>query len=575
MMKRKTRRLSIKVKILLSVSVVILCLVTLMGASSYLRIQENMINMGVEQAEIAARLTVTQIDGDSIKDLKPGDEDSEVYQSTIARLRQMKERCGVKYLYTLTADGGKVYYGIDTDETDGQAMIGEEFEESYQELASVFGGEPYVQDTISSDDGDYLISVYIPVKDASGQVVAVLGSDYDASEIVEQLRKANLQTVEIAVVGLAAAILLIGLTVGAITKRIWKVNEKLYELVHNEGDLTQTMDVRTGDEMELMANNVNELLHYIRSIMLQISSNSNTLKDVTEVVAENLANAREGITDVSSTMEEMSAAMEETTASISQINESAAEAYGSADDISEQAKQGDVSTKKIQEKAQNIYKEAEAAKEDAFRLASQMSASINTKIEQSKSVQEINLLTENIIEITDQTNLLALNASIEAARAGEAGRGFAVVASEIGKLAADSAAAAAKIKMVSSGVIASVEGLAEEAEKMVRFMEETAMKGYQGLLSTSEDYRKDAEEIHHTMGRFADHSEKLKQIMDGIKEAIYAVNIAIEESAKGVVSTTETVVALTQNVGDIEQNAGLNKQVAGLLETEVAKFKLE
>ncbi len=574
-MKRKTRRLSIRVKILLSVSAVILCLVTLMGVSSYLRIQENMIDMGVEQAEIAARLTVAQIDGDSIKDLKPGDEDSEVYQNTIVRLRQMKESCGVKYLYTLTTDGSKVYYGIDTDETDGQAMIGEEFEESYQELASVFGGESYIQDTISSYDDDYLISVYIPIKDASGRVVAILGSDYDASEIVEQLRKANLQTVEIAVIGLAAAMLLIGLTVGAITKHIWKVNEKLYELVHNEGDLTQTMDVKTGDEMELMANNVNELLHYIRNIMLQISSNSNTLKDVTEIVAENLANAREGITDVSSTMEEMSAAMEETTASISQINDSAAEAYSSADDISEQARQGDISTKKIQEKAQNIYKEAETAKEDAFRLASQMSASINTKIEQSKSVQEINLLTENIIEITDQTNLLALNASIEAARAGEAGRGFAVVASEIGKLAADSAAAAAKIKMVSSGVIASVEGLAEEAEKMVRFMEETAMKGYQGLLTASEDYRKDAEEIHHTMGRFADHSEKLKQIMDGIKEAIYAVNIAIEESAKGVVSTTETVVALTQNVGDIEQNAGLNKQVAGLLETEVAKFKLE
>lgn len=574
-MKRKTRRLSIKVKILLSVSAVILCLVVLMGASSYLRVQDNMIDMGVEQAEIAARLTVTQIDGESIKDLKPGDEDSEVYQSTIAGLRQMKERCGVKYLYTLTTDGNKVYYGIDTDETDGQGMIGEEFEESYQELASVFAGEPYVQDTISFDGDDYLISVYIPIKDDSGQVVAVLGSDYDASEIVEQLGKANLQTVEIAIVGLVAAVLLIGLTVGAITKNIWKVNEKLYELVHNEGDLTQTMNVRTGDEMELMANNVNDLLQYIRSIMIQISSNSNTLKDVTKVVAENLVHAREGITDVSSTMEEMSAAMEETTASINQITDSAAEAYSSADDISEQAKQGDISTKKIQEKAQNIYKEAETAKEDAFRLASQMSESINTKIEQSKSVQEINLLTENIIEITDQTNLLALNASIEAARAGEAGRGFAVVASEIGKLASDSAAAAAKIKMVSSGVIASVEGLAEEAEKMVRFMEETAMKGYQGLLSTSEDYRKDAEEIHHTMGRFADHSEKLKQIMDGIKEAIYAVNIAVEESAKGVVSTTETVVSLAQNVGDIEQNAGLNKQVAGLLETEVAKFKLE
>ena len=56
-------------------------------------------------------------------------------------------------------------------------------------------------------------------------------------------------------------------------------------------------------------------------------------------------------------------------------------------------------------------------------------------VEQSKAVQKINDLTNEIKEISSQTNLLALNANIEAARAGEAGRGFAVVASEIGSLA--------------------------------------------------------------------------------------------------------------------------------------------
>ena len=107
------------------------------------------------------------------------------------------------------------------------------------------------------------------------------------------------------------------------------------------------------------------------------------------------------------------------------------------------------------------------------------------------------------------------------------------------------------------------------------FLKETAMKGYQGLLTTSEDYRRDAKEIHDTMEHFAENSEMLKQVMDGIKDAIQAVNIAVEESAKGVVSTTETAVTLTENVGDIEQKADSNRQVAELLEAEVNKFKLE
>ena len=62
-----------------------------------------------------------------------------------------------------------------------------------------------------------------------------------------------------------------------------------------------------------------------------------------------------------------------------------------------------------------------------------MAASLNEKIAKSKSVEQIEILTSNIIEITEQTNLLALNASIEAARAGEAGRGFAVVGDEAGR----------------------------------------------------------------------------------------------------------------------------------------------
>ena len=36
-----------------------------------------------------------------------------------------------------------------------------------------------------------------------------------------------------------------------------QVNAKIYDLVHNEGDLTQKLDVRSGDALELIAGNVN------------------------------------------------------------------------------------------------------------------------------------------------------------------------------------------------------------------------------------------------------------------------------------------------------------------------------
>lgn len=204
-----------------------------------------------------------------------------------------------------------------------------------------------------------------------------------------------------------------------------------------------------------------------------------------------------------------------------------------------------------------------------------MAAVVNEKIAKSKAVEKISELTENIINITDQTNLLALNASIEAARAGEAGRGFAVVADEIGKLASNSAEAATEIRKVSEDVIAAVNELAKEAEQMLIFMNETAMAGYEKLLETSGSYQSDVNSLNQMMQEFSSESGLLKANMDSIRAAVEAVNIAVEESAKGVTNVTKMSVNLTASVGDIGNEANTNIDIANCLDTEVNKFKLE
>lgn len=573
-MKKGTRRFSIKLKIMLTTNFMIILLFLLLGVSFYKRMEEDMVQMGAAQAEVAARMALRQINGKEIAMLEPGDESSEEYQRNLQALRDIKKDCNVAYLYTLSTDGKGVYYGIDTDESVGTYSIGDLFEDTYEELRPVFGGKVYVQDYIDFTEDGELITVYLPILDDNEQVAAVLGSDYDAAQVVERLNETRLQILKIGIGGVLAALIILNLVIGRITKSLKLVNKKIYDLVHNEGDLTQRLDVRTGDEMELMADNVNELLAYIRNIMIHISDNAGRLDKSTEGVVSNLRGAEEKVMDVSSTMEEMSAAMEETAASLNQINDEVAEIYTRIAQMSENAEKGDIVTKGIQENARQGHKEAEEEQKKVHLLVQSLAESVNGEIEKSKSVREINILTEKIIEITEQTNLLALNASIEAARAGEAGKGFAVVAGEIGKLASDSADAAGKIKKVSGEVIASVDGLSAESEKMLRFMEETAMNGYRELLSMSEQYKSDAERIHGIIENVAENSSQLRQYADTIREAIEAVNIAVEESTKGVVNVSEMSAALSENVGEIGRKANINQQISEELEEEVHRFKL-
>lgn len=569
----KTRKLSIKLKIMLVTGIMMILLTLLLGINFYNHLKEDMIAMGIQQAKASAAIAVNVIDPGQITTLNAGDEDTDAYKTNRSSLQGIKEDCNVAFLYTLTTDGSSVYYGIDTDDTNTCA-IGEEFAASYSELESVFSGKEYVQDYIDhTTDGD-LITVYKPITDTTGNIVAVLGSDYDATNIVNSLSKSRSRIIQIGIIGIVIAMLLLDFVIGRIIKSVRLINEKLYELVHSEGDLTRKLEISSGDEMELMAGNVNELLGYIRGIMLGISDSSGELNTSTDVVVTNLGNARQSVLGVSATMQQMSASMQETTASLGQISEAVSDIYQSIDNISREAGDGDSQTEQIKDKAQAIYQKAEEEQRNVHDSTKKMADSVSEKLEKSKMVSEITLLTEKIIEITSQTNLLSLNASIEAARAGEAGKGFAVVADEIGKLAADSGEAATQISRVSGEVITAVDELASETSKMLQFMDEVAVNGYGELLATSEDYRKDAENIHDMMERLSRDTETIKQVMDTIRENISEVNVAVEESTKGVVDVSDNTTELSNNIRDIEQKADVNKNVASQLETEVGRFKL-
>lgn len=578
-MKTKVRQLSIRWKILIPSTILIVAMCAVIGANSYYRIKTGMIQLGVEEAQMAASIAGFAVDGDSFSQILSqsgtGYENTEEYRKNLSSLRQIQSLCGIAYLYTLhTDDNSRLYYGIDTDDSASQNMPGASFDGDFSEFSSVFAGQSYVQDYIDKTEDGSLISAYLPIKDSSGTVVAILGCDYDASYVADRIEGARNSILQISGICLVLTLIILNLIVNRIMRSLNKVDRKIYDLVHNEGDLTQKLDIASGDELELIAGNVNTLLEYIRGIMLNISLNSSHLGASTGTIAESLSSAKDNISDISATMEEMSAAMEETSASLYQVNESVMHITESIGSIAAKSSSERDFAAKIMEKVQAIYETAQTDRTDAAQKAGEMSRNMNERIERSKAVEQIDTLTAEIINITDQTSLLALNASIEAARAGEAGRGFAVVASEIGSLADNSARAAEGIQKVSQEVIHAVNELAHESEQMIRFINETTMTGYERLLDNSQNYKNDVGRLSETMNDFADKSMQLNDNIDSIKESVDAVNIAVEESAKGIVGVTEMASDMSASMESIKTEAEGNREIAGQLAAEVGKFKL-
>ena len=259
-----------------------------------------------------------------------------------------------------------------------------------------------------------------------------------------------------------AGMLVTYLTVVVPTK---KATSELREIVEGmeqkNGDLTKRVKERTKDEVGQLVSGINKFIETLQLTISDIKSESGIMMRNVESVTGQITKADENITDVSATMEELAVSMTEISGVADNINNSSEEVAKAVVDIATQATEGTTMAKSIRNTAQELSKKGVESKENTGAMAGEMRQIMESAVERSRNVEQINLLTADILEISSQTNLLALNASIEAARAGEAGKGFAVVADEIRKLADSSRETANNIQDISADVTDSVNALAD------------------------------------------------------------------------------------------------------------------
>ena len=570
----KVRRTSVALRLFFAIGGLLLVSDIILGLMVYNRSKSLLISQIKDNAANIDKCVAQSVDGTLLDTIQEGDEGSDNYNEVLASLELYRDNAGVEYVYTIRKnEQGISVFVVDSD-PDEPGLPGEDFGDDSEEIEDAYMGETVVNPEPYTDEWGTHLSAYSPIYDGQN-VVGLAVVDISMDWINKQTKSLAVLIIVICVIVFivgCVGMLIISRMLGTNFKAL---NDKIVELTQGDGDLTKKIQITTGDEFEVIGNNINELLAYIRNIMISISKNSDLLKDSSEIIAEHVEEAEHSASHVSETMEDMSAAMQETAASINQIDELMSQINEAFADIVAQAQEGRKFSANVKSTAVETGRRAVGDKSNAEERAKDISNIIQDKIEKSQAVQQIDLLTNNILSITEQTNLLALNASIEAARAGEAGRGFTVVASEIGKLAQDSANSATEIQAVSEMVINAVNELAEEATEMSLFIDEIAMNGYSELVDTSSDYEETAERFDAMMTEFSDLSDRVQHNIERIKEVTSAVSTAVEETANGVANATEKSVNVTSSMVKIEGEANSSNDISHALFAEVNKFKLE
>ncbi|OTQ82285.1 chemotaxis protein [Bacillus subtilis subsp. subtilis] len=326
----------------------------------------------------------------------------------------------------------------------------------------------------------------------------------------------------------------------------------------SEGDLTETIEINSKDELGVLSESFNHMAHSLRSLIHGIKDSVEHVASSSEELtasADQTSRATEHITmaieQFSNGSESQSEKIETTTEQINEMNDGLAELARAAAVITETS----ADSTEVSSKGETLVQ----------KTASQMNTIDHSVKAAEQVVKGLEIKSKNITNIlrvingiADQTNLLALNAAIEAARAGEYGRGFSVVAEEVRKLAVQSADSAKEIESLISEIV-------KEIHTSLNVLQSVNKEVETGLVMTDE-----------TKQSF----KHISQMTNQIASELQNMNATVEELSAGaqeISAALNDITAISKESSDGIQDiaASAEEQLASMEEISSSALTLE
>lgn len=438
----------------------------------------------------------------------------------------------------------------------------------YTELEEAINDAPEGFLTMKNASGKECYVAYSTL--STGAVVSIVAP---VEEVVAGLSTLKSRIMLFILIFVIAAVVVSFFVGNSISRPIVSVVDDLEKM--QEGDFTGKQHIRFGKKKD----EIGKLSKAINVIQVSMNDVVGTIVDGNKEVNQSvvsLGGVIETLTDqvssISAVSEELASSMEETATTADDLSAAAERMEDYVKKMNEKNQEGNTAILGVAERAERLRKESDSSSKEADSVIEQTKEKLESAIAESKQVEQIDKLTESILNIAEQTNLLSLNASIEAARAGAAGRGFSVVADEIRKLAETSQGTAIEIQKIASNVNSSVENLCDCANDVLKFMDTGVRDTYKKLNDTVQHYNGDANYMKEILDEFSRIAGMISDEIGLISNAFSDLKVATADGADGTAQVAQNAEEVLGNSVTLKNEDETLEKLARRLEMSINRF---
>lgn len=522
---------SLQLRIVLFFSALLLLTGSLLSYVMYTSSTELITRSMGDQARLAAEAALKHIDLNRYAGITPEQGETAYYRELRGKLNEFRMNNGLKYLYTMASrskEGGAEYFyvvdGAPADAAGGDfSPLGKVEEKAFASLAAAFRTKQTQVGELTEDDAyGATVTAYVPILAANGEMLGVIGADFDATSVYALMGKNKSRTFWILGLVMLGSIAVVYAYSRFVVGPLRRITREMLRV--QDGDLTGSVTVRNKDEIGRLADGFSRMVEDLRQVIggmkesaevlresaVALTGNMETTGRMGERITVHIGEAAAGAETQRKAAAETAKAMEEVGAGVQRIAESSAVVAEASQAATEAARDGDGSIRRTIRQMETIHVSAHTVAEHIGRL--------------SERSGEVGQIVDTIRDMAAQTNLLALNAAIEAARAGEHGRGFAVVAGQVRKLAVQSEASASRIAELLGHMV-------EDTDRTVETVRAETLEVETGLAvvrNAGETFRR----ILGQVERVAEQVQEVSAVSQEMAAAAEEVTASVEEMAR-------------------------------------------